>query len=144
MSTVSKVLPLSQGAEKLAKIKKAAGGTAIAGIFCLTDFLSVPGAFKLDYNIKGEKIEGTNWKSGFKEIGKSAVKCASFIAAPAIIGGLAAGAGIIVAGLAAAASFGSSFAISSILEELLPSEQKLVADACKEKGINIETNGILA
>ncbi len=137
MVSVSNVLHLNSGAEKLAKTKKAVGGAALGGIFCLADFLTVPGAFSLDYNTKGEKVEGTNWKSGLKELGKCAIKCASYLAVPAAIAGLASGAGIVVAGLAAGAAFGSSFALSSVFEKLLPSEQKLVAEACKEKGIDI-------
>ena len=137
MTAVTQVLPLNKGAQKLAQLKKATGGAALGALFCLTDFLTVPGAFNLDYNTKGEKVEGTNWKSGLKELGKSAIKCLSYIAVPAAILGMASGAGVVVAGLAAAASFGSSFALSSIFEKLLPSEQKLVAEACKEKGIDI-------
>ena len=105
--------------------------------FCVFDFLTVPGAFKLEYNTEGEKVEGTNWKSGFKELGKSAVKCLSYLAIPAAILGMASGAGVIAAALAGAASFGSAFALSSIFEKLLPEEQKLVAEACKKKGIDI-------
>ena len=50
---------------------------------------------------------------------------------------MASGAGVIAAALAGAASFGSAFALSSIFEKLLPEEQKLVAEACKKKGIDI-------
>lgn len=137
MVSVSNVLHLNSGAEKLAKTKKAVGGAALGGIFSLAEFITVPGAFSLDYNTKGEKVEGTNWKSGLKELGKCAIKCLSYLAVPAAIAGLASGAGIIVAGLAAGAAFGSTFVLSSVFEKLLPSEQKLVAEACKEKGIDI-------
>ncbi len=143
MVSVSKVLPFNKGAEKLAKAKGAVGGTLVGGIFCLADFLTVPGAFGLDYNTKGEKVEGTNWKSGLKEFGKCAIKCAGYLVVPAAVLGMASGAGVIVAGLAAAASFGSTFALSSVYEKLLPTEQKLVAEACKEKGIDIGDQGIL-
>ena len=144
MTAVSNVLPLNKGAQKLAQLKKAAGGTALGGILGLMDFLTVPGAFSLDYNTKGEKVEGINWNSGLKELGKSAIKCLSYIAVPAAIVGMASGAGIIVGGLAAAASFGSTPILDSIFEKLLPSEQKLVAEACKEKGIDIGEQGGLS
>ena len=123
---------------KLSQLKKSLGlgGLMTAG-FCVFDFLTVPGAFKLDYNTDGEKVEGTNWKSGFKELGKSAIKCAGYLAVPAAILGLASGAGVIAATIAGLTSFGSAFALSSVFEKLLPEEQKLVAEACKEKGIDI-------
>ena len=123
---------------KLSQLKKSLGlgGLMTAG-FCVFDFLTVPGAFKLEYNTEGEKVEGTNWKSGFKELGKSAVKCLSYLAVPAAILGLASGAGVIAATIAGLTSFGSAFALSSVFEKLLPEEQKLVAEACKEKGIDI-------
>lgn len=137
MVSVSNVLHLNNGAEKLAKAKKTVGGAALGGIFSLAEFITVPGAFSLDYNTKGEKVEGTNWKSGLKELGKCAIKCLSYLAVPAAIAGLASGAGIVVAGLAAGASFGSTFVLSKIFDELLPSEQQQVVQACKDKGIDI-------
>ena len=131
-------LPLTQTAKKLSASKTALGGAALGSIFCLTDFLTVPGAFKLKYNTDGEKVEGTNWKSGLKEFGKSAIKCLGYLAVPAAILGLGACAGPIAAGLAWGASFGSSFLLSPVFEKLMPSEQKLVAEACKKKGIDID------
>ena len=89
MESVSSVLPALTGqtAGKLKQLKKAAGGGALlGGAFCALDFLTVPGAFKLKYNTDGEKVEGTNWKSGLKELGKSAIKCVSYLAVPAAIG----------------------------------------------------------
>lgn len=144
MTAVAQVLPLNKGAQKLAQLKKATGGAALGALFSLAEFITVPGAFSLDYNTKGEKVEGTNWNSGLKELGKSAIKCLSYIAVPAAIVGMASGAGIIVGGLAAAASFGSTSILASIFEKLLPSEQKLVAEACKEKGIDIGEQGGLS
>ena len=91
MEAVSSVLPALTGqtAGKLKQLKKAAGGGALlGGAFCALDFLTVPGAFKLKYNTDGEKVEGTNWKSGLKELGKSAIKCVSYLAVPAAILGL--------------------------------------------------------
>ena len=138
MVSVSSVLPALTGqtAGKLKQLKKAAGGGALlGGAFCALDFLTVPGAFKLKYNTDGEKVEGTNWKSGLKELGKSAVKCVSYLAVPAAIVGMASG---VAAGLLGAAAFGSSFVLSSLFEEVLPEEQKLVAEACKKKGISLD------
>ena len=135
MESVSSVLPALTGqtAGKLKQLKKAAGGGALlGGAFCALDFLTVPGAFKLKYNT------GTNWKSGLKELGKSAIKCVSYLAVPAAILGLASGAGVVAAGLLGAAAFGSSFVLSSLFEEVLPEEQKLVAEACKKKGISLD------
>ena len=138
MSITSAVTNLAHSTNKLSTLKKSLGlgGLMTAG-FCVFDFLTVPGAFKLEYNTEGEKVEGTNWKSGFKELGKSAVKCLSYLAIPAAILGMASGAGVVAAALAGAASFGSAFALSSIFEKLLPEEQKLDAEACKKKGIDI-------
>ena len=96
----------------------------------------MPGAFKLKYNTDGEKVVGRYWKSGLIELGKSAVKCVSYLAVPAAIVGMASGAGVVAAGLLGAAAFGSSFVLSSLFEEVLPEEQKLVAEACKKKGIS--------
>lgn len=141
MVSVSSVLPALTGqtAGKLKQLKKAAGGGALlGGAFCALDFLTVPGAFKLKYNTDGEKVEGTNWKSGLKELGKSAVKCVSYLVVPAAIVGMASGAGVVAAGLLGAAAFGSSFVLSSLFEEVLPEEQKLVAEACKKKGISLD------
>ena len=141
MESVSSVLPALTGqtAGKLKQLKKAAGGGALlGGAFCALDFLTVPGAFKLKYNTDGEKVEGTNWKSGLKELGKSAIKCVSYLAVPAAILGLASGAGVVAAGLLGGAAFGSSFVLSSLFEEVLPEEQKLVAEACKKKGISLD------
>ncbi len=138
MAVPSAVSNLARSTNKLSTLKKSLGlGGLVTAGFCVFDFLTVPGAFKLDYNTEGEKVEGVNWKSGFKELGKSAVKCLSYLAIPAAILGMASGAGVVVAALTGAASFGSTFALSSIFEKLLPEEQKLVAEACKEKGIDI-------
>lgn len=123
---------------KLAKAKSAASTAAMGGIFCLLDFITVPGAFKLKYNTEGEKVDGVNWKSGFKELVKSAIKCTGYLAIPAVILGLASGAGIVAAGLAAGAAFGSSFLLSALFNKLLPEEKTLVAEACREKGIDID------
>ena len=92
----------------------------------------------MKYDSDGEKVEGTNWKSGFKQLGKSAIKCASYLAIPTAILGMAAGAGPVLAGLAVAGSLGSTFALGSMLEEFLPEEQTLVAEACKKKGISLD------
>lgn len=122
----------------LSKLKKSVGiGGVITGGLCLLDFASVPGAFSLDYNNKGEKVEGTNWKSGFKELGKSALKCAGYLAIPLAITSLAAGGGVLLAAAAGIASFASSFALSSIFEKALPKEEELMAEACKKKGIDL-------
>lgn len=126
-------------AQSLSKAKKAIGvGTITTALFCIPDFLSVPGAFGLKYNSDAEKVEGTNWKSGFKQLGKSAIRCASYLAIPTAILGMAAGAGPILAGLAVAGSLGSTFALGPILEKLLPEEQTLVAEACQKKGISLD------
>ncbi len=139
MSLVNNVLSVNSGAEKLAKAKKAIGGAAMASIFSLLDFASVPGAFSLKYNTDGEKVEGTNWKSGLKEIGKCAVKCLGYIAVSTAILNIASGAGFILAGLAWAASFGSASVLTDVFDKLLPEEQKLVSEACKAKGIDINS-----
>ena len=131
-------LPLTQTAKKLSASKKALGGAALGSIFCLTDFLTVPGAFKLKYNTDGEKVEGTNRKSGLKELGKCAIKGLGYFAVSTAILGLGACAGPIAAGLAWGASYGSTSVLNDIFEKLLPSEQKLVAEACKKKGIDID------
>lgn len=151
MVKLSSVLPtLKSGVNKLPNMKmpstaslsnakKAIGvGTITTALFCVPDFLSVPGAFSMKYDSDGEKVEGTNWKSGFKQLGKSAIKCASYLAIPTAILGMAAGAGPVLAGLAVAGSLGSTFALGSILEEFLPEEQTLVAEACKKKGISFD------
>lgn len=128
---------IGKGVEKFSQNKNAKCNAALGGVFCLLDFLTVPGAFKLKYNKNGEKIEGLNWECGLKELGKSAIKCLGYIAAPAAILGLASGSGIIIAGLAGAAAFGSTFLLSSLFDKLLPEEKQIVAEACREKGIDI-------
>lgn len=60
------------------------------------------------------------------------------MAIPTVILGLGACAGPVIAGLAWGASACSSFLLSPMLEKLMPSEQKLVAEACKKKGIDID------
>ncbi len=140
MTAVASVTQTVVNSGKIAKAKKALGaGGALTGAFCLLDFISVPGAFKLDYNTKGEKVEGTNWKSGLKELGKSAIKCVSYLAVPAFIAGTVASGGVLAAALGGAAAIGSTFALSSIFEKVLPEEQKLVAEACTKKGIDINS-----
>ncbi len=138
MVSIAGALTSAVSGDKVSKLKKVlGGGTLMTGALCLFDFQSVPGAFKLDHDTKGEKVEGTNWKSGFKELGKSALRCASYLAVPAAIAALPAILGIggvAVASLAGAAAFGSSFALFPLLDKVLPEEQKLVADACKAKG----------
>lgn len=137
----SSILPaLINKTGKLPSLKKATGGAMLTAAFCLMDFVNVPGAFGLKYNTEGEKVEGTNWKSGLKELGKSAIRCAGYIAVPAAILGAVSGAGVIVAGLAGAASFGSAFALGKIFEKLLPDEKLLVEEACREKGIDINAH----
>ena len=112
---------------------------------CLFDFASVPGAFKLDYDEKGNKVEGTNWESGFKELGKSALRCLGYIAVPAIIGGAAAGAGVIGALVLGTAAFGSTTVLASIFEDIMPTEQKKAEEACKRRGITLKTEeGLIA
>ena len=141
MTTTRTVLPaLTDKFDKLPSLKKVSGGGLLTGAFCLLDFANVPGAFGLKYNTDGEKLEGTNWKSGLKELGKSAIRCTGYLAVPAAILGAASGAGIIVAGLAGVASFGSTFALGAIFDKLLPDEKLLVEQACKEKGIDINTH----
>ncbi len=138
MSTVSAVTNPAHNTNKLSTLKKSLGlgGLMTAG-FCVFDFLSVPGAFKLDYNTEGEKVEGTNWKSGFKELGKSTLKCLSYLAVPALIAGAVASSGPLIAVLGGAAAIGSTFGLGSLFDKLLPEEQKLVAEACEKKGIDI-------
>lgn len=138
MTAVTGTLPAGVNSSKISKAMKALkGGGLLTGAFCLLDFVSVPGAFKLDYNTKGEKVEGLNWESGLKELGKSAVKCASYLAVPALIAGTVASGGVLAAALGGLGAIGSTFALSSIFEKLLPEEQKLVAEACGKKGIDI-------
>ena len=139
---VSKMPSVKLPSTSLTNMKKSMGAGAITtALFCVPDFLSVPSAFGLDYDANGEKVEGTNWKSGLKQLGKSAIKCASYLAIPTAILGLAAGAGPVLAGLAVAGSLGSSFALGSILDKLLPEEQTLVAEACQKKGISLNQLG---
>lgn len=140
MVSVSSVLPaLSQSAGKVKNLKKTIGigGLMTAG-FCALDFITVPEAFNLKYNTDGEKVEGTNWKSGLKELGKSAIKCASYLAVPAMILGMASGAGPLIATVAGVASLASGFALSSFFADALPEEKTLVAEACAKKGINLD------
>lgn len=145
MVSIAGALTSAVSGDKVSKLKKVLGGGTLAtGAFCLFDFQSVPGAFKLDHDAKGEKVEGTNWKSGFKELGKSALRCASYLAVPAAIAALPAIlglGGVAVASLAGALAFGSSFALFPLLDKVLPEEQKLVADACKAKGIQPNSMG---
>lgn len=143
MVSISSRLPsLSNCTEKLSNLKKCKTGIKAGGVmgalFCVPDFLGVPGAFKLKYNTDGEKVEGLNWKSGFKEIGKSTVKCLSYLAIPTAILGAAAAAGPAMAALAVAGSVGSTFALGPIFEKFLPEEKTVVAEACKKKGINFD------
>ena len=138
-STVSNIVNTTKNTSRL---KKGLAGIGLGGIatagFCVFDFLSVPGAFKLDYNTKGEKVDGVNWKSGLKEIGKSTIKCLSYLAVPAGITALFMGAPAVIAALGSIAAFGSTFTLSTLLEKMLPEEQKLVAEACKQKGIELD------
>ena len=141
MTVTSTILSNGNCCNKLSNLKKTIGlGGIITAGFSIFEFLTVPDAFKLDYNTDGKKVEGVNWKSGFNELGKSTIKCAGYLAVPTAILGLAAGAGVITAALIGLASFGSTFSLSSLFEKLLPEEQKLVAEACKEKGIDINKN----
>ena len=145
MVSVSGALTSSMSGGKVLKLKKSLGaGALMTGFLSIMDFQSVPGAFKLDYDTKGEKVEGTNWKSGLKELGKSALRCASYIAVPAAIAALPAILGIggvAMATLAGIAAFGSSSALFKLFDKILPEEQKLVAEACKAKGIKPNSMG---
>ena len=63
MVSISSRLPsLSNCTEKLSNLKKCKTGIKASGVmgalFCVPDFLGVPGAFKLKYNTDGEKVEG--------------------------------------------------------------------------------------
>ena len=140
-STISNIVNTTKNASKLKKglAGLGLGGVATAG-FCVFDFLSVPGAFKLDYNTKGEKVDGVNWKSGLKELGKSTIKCLSYLAVPAAVTALFMGTPAVIAALGGVAALGSSFVLSSLFEKLLPEEQKLVAEACRQKGIDINAD----
>lgn len=143
MVSINSRLPsLSNCTNKISNLKNYKTGIKTSGImgalFCVPDFLGVPGAFKLKYNTDGEKVEGLNWKSGLKELGKSTVKCLSYLTIPTAILGAAAAAGPVIAALAVAGSVGSTFALGPIFEKLLPEEKTVVAEACKKKGINLD------
>lgn len=154
MVTAATTLPgnngtlVSSAANKLKHCKKAMGLSAlVGGAMCIFDFMNVPGAFKLEYDKDGNKIEGTSTKQGLKELGKSALRCASYFVVPALIG-LLPGAGIAAMTAKAVAGFTSSFALSGINEKILPTEQRIVEEACLAKGIDYkpfsESNGVLA
>lgn len=113
------------------------GGLTTAA-FCLFDFMEVPKSFKLEYNEKGEKVEGTNMKSGFKEILKSIPKCAASLILPAVIGGACMSAGPLVAAIGGVLAFASPMISYSILDKILPHESEVVAEACKKKGIELK------
>jgi len=120
------------------------GGLLTAG-FCLFDFAEVPKAFTLDHNKKGEKVEGTNWKSGCNEILKSIPKCAQMLILPAVITAAAAGAGPIVATLGGLAALAAPMGGYALLDKLLPHEEEEIKQICQEKGIDISSpQGTLA
>ena len=131
--------------KKMSFLKGAGLASLLPAGLCIFDFTTVPGAFKLEYNSKGQKVEGTNWECGLKELGKSAIRCIGYAAVPALLIGAAAGCGVIGAALLGLASVGSTFVLSDIYEKILPSEQDTVEEMCKRKGISIKTDkGFLA
>lgn len=124
------------GMDMVKKNKKLIGiGGLATAAFCLFDFMEVPKAFKLEYNDKGEKVEGTNMKSGFKEILKSIPKCAASMILPIVIGGAVMSAGPLVAAIGGALAFASPMIAYSVLDKILPHENEVVSEACKAKGI---------
>ena len=123
---------------KLGSLKKSIGLGGIAtAAFCIFDFLDVPKTFNSKYNSKGEKIEGKNWSGALKEVGKSIPKCLSAIALPIVIGAATMGAGPVVATLGGIAALAAPMLSYSMLEKILPHESEVIAEACKEKGIDI-------
>ena len=112
------------------------GGLVTAGV-CLFDFAEVPKAFGLDYNKKGEKVEGTNWKAGFNEILKSIPKCAQMLILPAVITAAIAGAGPLAATLGGIAALAAPMGGYALLDKLLPHEEEVIKLICEEKGIDI-------
>ena len=122
--------------KKMPKLAKVGG---MAGIItlgtCIFDFMDVPSAFKLKYDDNGQKVEGTNWKNGGKETGKSLIRCLSYFVLPALLLNPLSAGGAIAATVASVGKFVLPIGISKMWQKILPSEQKLVADACKQKGI---------
>ena len=124
-------------------VPKAAKGAGIFGGlisvgFCVPEFLGVIDAAKMGYNKKGEKVEGINWSSAITEFFKSIPKAAQYFIIPAVLGGIACGAGPIAATLATIAGFAIPEGTNKLLSKIIPHETELIAQACKEKGINIE------
>ncbi len=141
MAGISAISNLAGNTHRLSNLKKSLSIGAIgSAVGVATDLITIPGAFSLDYNKEGEKVEGTNFKSGFKELGKSLIRASGYIIVPAVITSLSLGSGPILGAIAGLGALASQFALASVFEKILPTEQKLVAEACKEKGIEVKLN----
>lgn len=123
---------------KVPKLAKAVGlGSLVTYGMCIFDFMDAPSAYKLKYNDLGEKIGGVNWKNGLKETGKSLIRCASyFVLTPLLLNPLGCGGAIAATVASVGRTLLPMFAIPKLWQKVLPSEQKLVAEACKKRGIS--------
>ena len=147
MASVSDVTSVLSkiGTGNLKGIKGLGLGSLLTAGICLFDFAEVPKAFKLKYNSKGEKVEGTNWKAGIKEFLKSVPKCDQMFILPTLITAAVAGAGPLVATLGGIAALAAPMGGYALLDKLLPHEEEEIKLICQEKGIDISgPEGILA
>lgn len=106
-------------------------------LFFLSEFRNVPSAFALRYNRSAQKVTGLNWTSGLLETLKSLPNAVQWLIIPTAITGAAIGFGPIAATLATVAGLAVPECVSSLFEKLFPHEEEVIAQACKEKGIDI-------
>ncbi len=127
-------------ANSLSLLQKFKGKCVSGGLQCIMsipEFAKVPAAFALKYNRSAQKVSGLNMTSGVLETLKSLPKAAQWLLIPAIITGAATGLGPIAATLATALGFAIPMGTSELLSKLFPHEEDVIAQVCKEKGIDI-------
>ncbi len=82
--------------QKLPGVKRAWGAHGGTGMIVMglvmEAFMTIPKAFKAKVDSDGNKVDGVNWKAGFKQTGKSLIR--QVINAGGWVGGAAAGAAI--------------------------------------------------
>lgn len=139
MTTAGAVANRASGIfNKIPKLAKVAGlGSLVTYGMCIFDFMDVPSAYKLKYNDLGKKIEGISFKSGLKETGKSLIRCASYFVLPALLlNPLGCGGAIAATVASVGRTLLPMIAIPKLWEKVLPSEQKIVSEACQKRGIS--------
>ena len=135
MTAVAAVM--SRGTSALGKIGKAIWNNKSQAImpliFCGP---AIYGAFKLQYDKNGNKVQGANIESGISETGKQAKKWIGFTAIQGVMTALTAVAPLPLKPVLFAGSWIIAGKFSELMEKIDPGESELVAQACKDKGID--------